>query len=71
MMKHEMCGRAVDGIFLPFCGLKGGRGSDRRLGEERKERKERDETKTGVASGAKWNSIIDLRFFKEQLRVEV
>jgi hypothetical protein len=27
--------------------------------------------KTGVASGAKWNSIFDLRFFKEQLRVEV
>lgn len=41
-----------------------------RLEEERKVAKG-NYGKTGVASGAKWNSIFELRFFKEQLRVEV
>ncbi len=59
------------GFFLPFCGAEetfwgSGWGSD---GEE--ERKEREETKTGVAGGAKWNSTFELEVFKEQLRVEV
>lgn len=66
-----MCGRrAVEAFFfLPLrvewrCAPWAGVRPRRKEGERGK--------KTDVASGAKWNSvIIDLRFFKEQLRVEV
>ena len=73
-----MCGGGGGRIgFLPFCQFLrskgGGWGSEvrRRVMREKGRYVALSETKTGVAGGAKWNSIIDLRFFKEQLRVEV
>lgn len=59
-------------LFFCLCGAERERphSATARLEEERKVAKG-NYGKTGVASGAKWNSIFELRFFKEQLRVEV